>query len=285
MGQLRDQMKADLTLRAYRPGTIRSYLACAKAFAAYFFVSPLQMGEDHIRRFLLHLLQEKKVGPATHKMFVAALRFLYGVTLGRPEVAIRIPWPKVPRRLPDILSLAEVERLLGAIVSIKHRVIIMTAYGAGLRISEACSLTVPDIDSARGLIHVRNGKRGRDRFVMLSPRLLAGLRAYWKQVRPQGPALFPGAKPGTSISPEAVRRALRSAAKSAGLAKRVTPHVLRHTFATHLLEGGTDLRVIQVLLGHASIRTTTLYTHVSQTHIGRTPSPLDRLGPQEPRRE
>jgi integrase/recombinase XerD len=285
MGQLHDQMKADLTLRAYRPGTIRSYLACAKAFAAYFLLSPLHMGEDHIRRFLLHLLEEKKVGPATHKMFVAALRFLYGVTLGRPEVAIRIPWPKVPRTLPDILSLAEVERLLGAIISIKHRVIIMTAYGAGLRISEACSLKVPDIDSARGLIHVRNGKRGRDRFVMLSPRLLAGLRAYWKQVRPQGPALFPGAKPGTCISPEAVRRALRSAAKSAGLAKRVTPHVLRHTFATHLLEGGTDLRVIQVLLGHASIRTTTLYTQVSQTHIGRTPSPLERLGPQEPRRE
>jgi site-specific recombinase XerD len=284
MGQLRDQMKADLTLRAYRPGTIRSYLGCGKAFAAYFHLSPREMGEDHIRRFLLHLLLEKKVGPATHKMFVAALRFLYGITLGRPEIAIRIPWPKVPRTLPDILSLAEVERLLCAITSAKHRVIIMTAYGAGLRISEACSLKVPDIDSARGLIHVRNGKRGRDRFVMLSPRLLDGLRAYWKHVRPQGPALFPGAKPNTCISPEAVRRALRSAAKTAGLSKHVTPHVLRHTFATHLLEGGTDLRVIQVLLGHASIRTTTRYTQVSQAHIGRTPSPLDRLGKEEPPR-
>jgi site-specific recombinase XerD len=187
----------------------------------------------------------------------------------------------VPHTLPDILSLDEVQRLLAAIASLKHRVILMAAYGAGLRISEACSLEVGDIDSARGLIHVREGKGQRDRYVMLSPRLLGALRLYWKHERPTGPQFFPGQAEESCISAKAVQAALRAAVLEAKITKHVTPHVLRHSFATHLLESGTDVRVIQVLLGHASIRTTMRYTQVSATHIGRTQSPLDRLAPQE----
>ena len=278
MGQLRDRMLADLTLRRYAKGTKEKYVPAVAVFVAFFGCSPLRLGEAEIRRFLLHLVDEKKAGAAKHKIFVAALKFFYGVTLGRPEVALRIPWPKVPRTLPDILSLEEVQRLLGAVASIKHRAILMATYGAGLRISEACSLQVGDIDSARGLIHVRQGKGKKDRFVMLSPRLLAALRAYWKQARPSGTLLFPGQKPDTCIGAQAVREALRAAVTEAKITKHVTPHILRHSFATHLLEGGTDLRVIQVLLGHSSIRTTTRYTQVSNAHIARTSSPLDRLG-------
>lgn len=276
MGQLRDKMKADLKLRRYRRGTADKYLRCARAFVAYHRRPADQMGEAEIREYLLDLVDKRGASPATHKMHVAALKFLYGVTLGRPEVAVKIAWPRVPTKLPDILDGSEVERLLAHVHSVKHRAILMTAYGAGLRVGEACSLQTTDIDSRRGLIHVRDGKRGRDRFVMLSPRLLAFLRRYWMVARPPGPELFPG-REGGSISPEAVRSALHAAVARAGVTKRVTPHVLRHTFATHLLEGGEDIRTIQVLLGHSSIRTTAHYTHVSARHIGRTQSPLDRL--------
>ncbi len=278
MGQLRDKMKADLKLRRYRAGTIDNYLLCARRFVAFHRRRPEEMGEEELRQFLLHLIDERHIGPAGHKMHVAALKFLYGVTLDRPEVAVRLPWPKVPVKLPDILDGSEVELLLGAIDSVKCRMVVMTAYGAGLRISEACALHTTDIDSKRGVIHVRNGKRGRDRFVMLPRRLLACLREYWRVVRPTGPALFPGATPGSLVAPRTVRAALRKAVAKAKITKRVTPHVLRHCFATHLLEGGTDIRTIQVLLGHGSIRTTARYTQVSTRHIARTESPLDRLG-------
>jgi integrase/recombinase XerD len=278
MGELRDKMKADLKLRRYRAGTIDSYLGCARKFVAFHRRPPADMGQAEIRQYLLHLVDEKRIGPAGHKMHVAAIKFLYGVTLGRPEAAVGVPWPKVPVKLPDILDGSEVERLLEAVESIQHRAIVMTAYAAGLRISEACTLRVTDIDSKRGVIHVRDGKRGRDRFVMLSPRLLGCLREYWRAVRPQGPELFPGGAAGSVVAPRTVRAALRKAVAKAGIRKRVTPHVLRHCFATHLLEGGTDLRVIQVLLGHGSIRTTARYTQVSTRHIARTKSPLDRNG-------
>jgi site-specific recombinase XerD len=278
MGQLRDKMKADLKLRRYRSATIYSYLGCVKRFAAHHRRSPVEMGESEVREFLLGL----KTGAARQKMYVAAFKFPYGVTLDRPEVMARIPYPKVQTKLPDILDSSEVERLLDAVGMIKHRAILMTAYGAGLRISEACSLAKTDIDSLRGLIHVRNGKRGRDRFVMLSQRLLVFLREYWRAERPTGPALFPGQEIGTSISPQAVRKALRASVARAGIEKRITPHLLRHSFATHLLEAGEDIRTIQVLLGHGSIRTTARYTQVSQRHVGRTQSPLDRLGQETP---
>ena len=278
MGQLREKMKADLKLRRYKPGTIDGYLQCAKKFAAYHRRPPAEMGEEEIRKYLLHLVDERHIGPAGHKMHVASLKFLYGITLDRPEVAVRVPWPRVPIKLPDILDGSEVEEVLAAIDAIKHRAIVMTAYGAGLRISEACALRTTDIDSKRGVIHVRDGKRGRDRFVMLAQRLLACLREYWRTTRPVGPQLFPGNPPRNVISAEAVRRALRKAVAKTKIRKRVTPHVLRHCFATHLLEGGADIRTIQVLLGHGSIRSTARYTQVSTKHIARTQSPLDRLG-------
>jgi site-specific recombinase XerD len=283
MGQLRDKMYEDLKLRGYRPKTTVEYLRWGQRYAAYHDRSPQQMGEPEVRAFLMHLLEEKRVRPASHKMAVASLRFLYGVTLQRPEVAVRIPWPKVPHTLPEILSGTEVLALLEALPSIKQRGVVMTTYAAGLRISEVCRLRTTDLDAKRGLIHIRDGKGGRDRYVMLSAELLLFLRQYWRMARSQAPdakagaLLFPGETAAGSISEEAVRKALKEAAHKTGLVKRTTPHVLRHSFATHLLEAGEDIRTIQVLLGHRSIRTTARYTQVSARHIGRTQSPLDRL--------
>jgi site-specific recombinase XerD len=278
MGHIRDKMKADLELRGCALTTQKEYLRRAFNFVAYHRRSPAVMGEKEIREYLLYLVKDKKVGPATHHIYVAAIKFLYTTTLKRPEEVAAIPWPKRPRTLPDILSGQEVEQILGGFRAIKHRAILMLAYGAGLRISEACSLGVGDIDSKRMLIHVRVGKQSKDRYVMLSGRLLDVLRAYWKSVRPTGPYLFPGGIPGRPITPAAVQRVLHDVVKRANLKKRVTPHLLRHCFATHLLETGTDIRTIQRLLGHASVQTTARYTKVSTEHVGRTKSPLDLLG-------
>lgn len=278
MGQLRDRMVEDLKLRRYKPSTCSHYLRAARAFVAYHRRPPQEMGIEEVRAFLLHLQASGEVKPPTQHVYVAGIKFLYAVTLGRPEVAIAIPWPKVPKTLPTILSGTEVEALLEAIPSITYRTIVLTAYGAGLRIDEVCSLRVEDIDSKRNLIHIREGKHGRDRYVMLGSRVLFALRTYWRSTRPEGPFLFPGHKPGSVVSHEAVRKALRRAAEHCKILKRVTPHVLRHSFATHLLELGADIRVIQALLGHQSIRTTVRYTHVSQAHLARTQSPADTLG-------
>jgi site-specific recombinase XerD len=282
MGALYRRMEEDLKLKNYAPGTRQQYLACAKRFVAYHMRSPEEMGEREIRDFLLGLSFEHASAESL-KMHVAALKFLYGTTLRRPEEIVALPWPKVPHRLPEILSGTEVDALLGAVEPLLHRAVVMTAYGTGLRIREACSLRVDDIDSKRKLIHVREGKRGRDRYVMLPDRLRDFLRLYWRQVRPSGPYLFPGAKPGRPITPSAVRDALAKGIRKAGIKKRVTMHGLRHSFATHLLEGGTDIRVIQTLLGHASIRSTMRYTRVTTKHVGRVGSPLDILGTDKAR--
>ena len=278
MGELKEKMAADLELRCYRPDTVKMYLRLSERFAGHFMRSPAEMGEEEIRSYLLHLLRDKKAGPSVVKMSVAALKFLYTHTLNRPEEVVRIPWPRTPKPLPDILSGTEVSRLLENVRSLKHRMIMMTAYGAGLRVGEACSLKAGDIDSKRMLIHIRDGKRGRDRYLMLPKRLLLCLREYWKIARPPGDWLFPGRDPNGHIGKSAVADAVRKAAHQAGIAKRVTPHVFRHSFATHLLETGTDIRTIQVLLGHGSIRTTERYVKVSRAHVGRTKSPLDLLG-------
>jgi site-specific recombinase XerD len=282
MLQFRDRMIADLQLRRYAPGTQDEYLRCATRYVQHYMRPPEELGEAEVRCFLLHQVQIKQATPSVHKMYVAAIRFLYTYTLNRPECTHWAPWPKVGRRLPVVLSGSETLSLLEVIESPKYRAIIMCAYGAGLRITEACWLAPFDIDSKRMLIHVREGKRQRDRYVMLSQRLLDGLRSYWIATKPpRDGLLFPGAVPGRPVAPETVRKVLRKAAAAVGLSKRVTPHVLRHGFATHLLEAGTDIRVIQALLGHASIRTTAGYTHVSAEHIGRTKSPLDVLGTEE----
>lgn len=278
MGKLRNQMMLDLQLRNYAASTCERYVHCAWEFAAYHRKSPSDMGEQQVRQFLIHLMTERACGPAGRKMYIASLKFLYETTLRRPEVVAHIPWPKVRSALPDILSGTEVTTLLDALDSPKHRAVVMTAYGAGLRISEVCALRVSDIESHRMLLHIRNAKGGRDRYVTLPERVLFTLRRYWATMRPSGPELFPGENASGTLSASAVRAQLHKAAAKAGLTKRVTPHVLRHTFATHLLELGTDVRVIQMLLGHRSIRTTARYTRVTDKHVARTQSPVDVLG-------
>jgi site-specific recombinase XerD len=276
-------MATELRLRGMSPITQRMYLGCVERFAAYHHRSPAAVGEPEVRAFLDHLLRDRGMRPTTLRVYGAALRFLYDTTLERPEVMRRIPYPRgVPARLPDVLSQAEVAHLLAAAPSLKHRAMMMAAYGAGLRVSELCALTAEDIDSARMLVRVRDGKGAKDRYVMLSPRLLATLRAYWRQRPPRGPYLFPSPRPGQPLSRKAVWHMLRRAARRAGLRKRVTPHTLRHCFATHLLEAGTNIRVIQVLLGHRSLRTTARYALVSPAHVGTVRSPLDTMAPTRP---
>jgi integrase/recombinase XerD len=277
MGELYQKMARDLAIKNLAERTREQYLRCCSLFTAYHMVSPREMGAEEIKEYLGHLL-DRGASAEKLKMHIAGLKFLYGVTLDRKDVAEKIPWPKVPHRKPDILSLSEVERLLEAgAVSLVPVMVSMTAYAGGLRISEACRLRPEDVDSARMLIHVRLGKGQKDRFVMLSEQLLLLLRAYFKTVQPQGGWMFPGRKGDMHISPSAVEKALKVAATKAGIKKRVTPHLLRHSFATHLLEDGVDIRVIQVLLGHASIRTTARYTQVSARHIGSVKSPLDKI--------
>ena len=282
MGALSRRMEEDLKLKNYARPTRTEYLRCARRFAVFHMRSPSQMGEREIRDFLLHLSLRQQKSPSVLKMYIAAIRFLYASTLRRPEEVAWLSWPKIPRRLPDILTVDEVEAVLAAVEPLEHRVIVMTAYGAGLRISEACALGIADINSARGVIHVRDGKRARDRYVMLPRRLLDLLREYWRQVRPKGPYLFPGGKPGRPLTPSAVRAALKKGVRKAGVKRRVTPHLLRHAFATHLLEAGANIRVIQALLGHSSIRTTARYMQVSARHVASVKSPLDHARAEKP---
>ena len=279
MSKTRDAMLADMELRRYEPSTIKEYLRCARHFVGHYMRPAEELGETEVRGFFLHLVRVRKVSPFVQKMYVAAVRFLFAITLRRPEVVHWLPWPKTPRSLPVILSGTEVLALLEAVESPKYRAVLMCVYGSGLRVSEACALTPADVDSKRMVIHVRVAKRNRERYVMLGERLLAALRVWWRVEKPAREAyLFPGATAGTHVSPDTIRAVVKKAAVAAGVEKRAYPHLLRHSFATHLLETGTDVRVIQRLLGHGSIRTTERYTHVSTAHVGRTKSPLDMLG-------
>lgn len=277
MGQLRDRMEADLKLAGYSPATRKVYLLYARLFTKYHMRSPAEMGEQEIRRYLLHLVEEKKISRETYRQARAALIFLYTVTLKRPTEVTHVPVGRKNVRLPVVLSGREVETLLKAIDSPKYRGILMAQYAGGLRITEACRLRPEDIDSKRMVISVRTGKGDKDRYTVLSARLLTYLRAYFRRYRPEE-WLFPGHGKSGHITPEATRSAFRRATASIGISKRVTPHVLRHCFATHLLESGVDIEIIRVLLGHRSLRTTEVYTHVSTELIGQVQSPLDLLG-------
>jgi site-specific recombinase XerD len=279
MGKLHDRMKGDLLLKAYSPHTQSAYLRCARHFASHYLRSPEEMGEQEIRGFLLHLVRDRKASPATLGMYVNALKFLYNITLKRPEAVKEIPHPKRPKTLPVILSPQEVLRIFAAIRSVKHKAIMATAYAAGLRISEVCGLRIADIDSQRRRIHIRSGKGKKDRYVILGESLLALFRQYYQKVRPKGEYLFPGQKPQRHITPTAVRQVLRKVIRETGLSKKVTMHTLRHCFATHLLEAGTDIRILQVLLGHSSIRTTLRYTHITDRLLQKLVSPLDLIQP------
>jgi site-specific recombinase XerD len=283
MTPLRRRMIDDMQLRNLAPRTIDAYAMRVGSFAKYFGRSPDTLGPDDVRAYLLHLVQEKHVSWSVYNQTVAALKFLYEVTLERQGVLQRIRCPKQPKKLPTVLSTGETARFFAAILGLKHRAILMTAYAAGLRVSEVVSLRIDDIDSQRMVIRVRQAKGRKDRYVMLSPRLLTLLREYWKAARP-AEWLFPGEAPGRPITAKAVHKICVQATRAAGLGKRVTVHTLRHSFATHLLESGTDIRTIQVLLGHRNLKTTAIYTHVSPTAGETTRSPLDRLAslPGEP---
>lgn len=278
MGTIRNRMQQDLERAGYMPVTVRNYLACAQDLVDHFEGrSPFKLGQDEMRAFVGEL-ERRKLSPQRLRQYLAAFKFLYGKTLGRPDEIAWISFPRTKRRTPKILSGTEVTRVLAAIKSLTYRAVATVCYGAGLRVDEARRLEVTDILSDRGLLHVRAGKGGHERFAMLSPRLLATLREYWRAVRPPPPLLFPSALGPRPIHAETVRAALRQAADAAKIRKRVTPHVLRHSFATHLLEMGVEMRVIQQLLGHASMRSTAVYAQVTSAIVKRTRSPLDVLG-------
>lgn len=274
---LLDAFHADLQLRAYQPTTIVSYTSPVRKYLEHTEQVGGRFGKDHAKRYLLYLIRDEEAGPSKHKMHAAALKCFYQLTLDLPQDAAAIPVPKVPKSLPDVLSTGEVSQFVQAIHPLRDRMVATVTYAGGLRIEEAVSLRVDDIDSARMVIHIRLGKGDKDRYVMLSERLLKGLRAYWVTDRPGRGYLFPGRKLGSHIRAATVRKAIRKAVVDCNLSKRVTPHILRHCFATHLLEQGTELRIIQALLGHESIRTTTRYTRVSRALISQATSPYDLL--------
>lgn len=276
MTPLRQRMLDDMRLRNLSPRTIKTYTDHVAKFAAYFGKSPELLGPDDVRHYQVHLVHTRHVSWSAFNQAVCALRFLYRVTLQKDWAITHIPYPKVERKLPVVLSTAEVLQFLSAITSLKYRAILMTAYAAGLRLSEVTHLRVSDIDSERMVIRVQQGKGHKDRYVMLSEVLLQVLRRYWQAARPTT-WLFPSCQSECPISCSAVQRACQRAARDAGLSKQVTVRMLRHCFATHLLEAGTNIRVIQTLLGHSSVSTTQRYTHISTGTVRATHSPLDDL--------
>ena len=276
MTTLRQRMLEDLQIRQYSPTTIRLYLYAIKTFAKHFGKPPDQLGAEHIRQYQLFLIKDKQASQSTCIQLVCALRFLYTHTLHRKVAIERIPFPRRERKLPLILSRDEVQALLEAPQDLRHRAMLAILYGSGLRVSEVARLKVADIDSARNVLWVRSGKGRRDRQALLPPKLRELLRCYWRTRRPTD-WLFPGADPSQPISVKTIFRACRQAARSAGIAKSVHPHLLRHAFATHLLEAGVNLRTIQILLGHANLETTARYVHVADVNVRATTSPLESL--------
>jgi integrase/recombinase XerD len=277
----RQRMFEDLQLRNYSEQTTRAYLRCVADFAKHFGTSPEHLGPEQVRTYQLFLVQDKQLAWSTVVQTVCALRFFYAVTLRRPMMLEYIASPQRPLTLPIILSPAEVATLLTTPRNLKYRAMLTTLYAAGLRVSELCQLQVTDIDSARMVLRVRQGKGQHDRYVMLSPKLLPLLRHYWQQEKPR-PWLFPGTPRTRPITARMVHRICRDAGQAAHLPKAIHPHLLRHSFATHLLEAGVDLRRIQLLLGHRSLRTTSRYLHVTPHALHATPSLLDALPLDEP---
>ena len=280
MTTLRQTVLDELQRRNYAPITITQYLRIFDEFASHFDQPVERLGPNHIRAYQAHLFRDRKLSSRTVRQHVAALRFVFVKTLKRAYWLDYIPFPKEERRLPMILSQEEVTRLIEASGSLMHRAMLMTLYATGLRRNEAAQLKVTDIDSRRMVIHVRQGKGRRDRDIPLSSKLLDVLREYWCWMKPKT-YLFPGTVKGwradVPISPKMMWAACREAALRAGLNPKISPHCLRHSYATHLLEAGTDLYTIQKLLGHADLRHTMVYLHLSQVHLHAAASPLDAL--------
>jgi integrase/recombinase XerD len=275
MSPLRRRMIEDMTIRKFAAKTQHDYLQRVKNFAAYLGRSPDTASSEDVRRYQLHLTASG-VGVPTVNQTISTLRFFFKITLGRPDLVERTAFVREPRKLPVVLSPEEVVRLLDAAPALKYKAALSVAYGAGLRVSEVVALKVGDIDSRRMVVRIEQGKRRKDRYVMLSPHLLELLRAWWRATRPQG-WLFPGRNPVQPMTTRQLNRACHAAADMARIGKPVSMHTLRHSFATHLLEQNIDIRVIQVLLGHAKLDTTALYTRVATKTIQQVMSPLDRI--------
>jgi integrase/recombinase XerD len=273
MTALRQRMLEDLTVRNYSPKTIKSYIAAVAAYAKFSQRSPDALGPEDVRRWLVYLTQEKELSPSSVNVAVCALRFFYRITLARQWQPDTLPFAKRRKASPLVLSQQELFALVASVANLKHRAIMLTAYAAGLRVSEVCCLRVCDIDSKRMLIHVRQGKGRKDRIVPLSEKLLELLRDYYRRQRPTS-WLFPcAASNERHLSARAIQRIITKASVRFG--KRITPHTLRHCFATHLIEQGTDVRSVQALLGHAKLETTSRYTHVMRREVKSIRSPLD----------
>ena len=282
MYPLLDRMDQDLQIKGYSLSTRKVYLACLKAFGQHFPGRPPdRLTLEDVRRYQLHLTRVRGVSWCYFNQAVAALRFFFGVTLNKGWDIQRIRYQKREQRLPEILSQEEVVAILGATSSLRDRAILMTLYGGGLRLSEVRHLCIGDIDSKRMVIRVVQGKGSKDRYVRLPDSLLLELRAYWKVHRPGGPLLFPGKDADGTLSGSTIQHIVKKAARKAGITKRITPHSFRHAYATHHLEQGTNLREIQLLLGHRSLNSTAVYTHVARSTVAAASSPLDGLALQK----
>ena len=280
MDELLNKMDEQMQVRGFAAMTRKSYLRSVRKFGEHFGCCPRELGLEHVESFLWHLCREAGFHASTRNVYAAGLRFFFGTTLGHEGWARAVPLAKAPRRLPVVLSGDEVRRLLGAFRSPVHRTIATLCYGAGLRVSEACGLRVEDVDGERRRLLIRHGtKGGKHRQLPLTPRLHRQLRAYYREVRPQGPFLFPGRDSlERPITRAAFHIALTEAARVAEIGKRIGAHVLRHSYATHLIEAGADLRAVQLLLGHANLESTGLYVHLTHARQEQIPSPLDLLG-------
>jgi len=278
MGKLREKMQKDMAIRGLSPKTQSVYLGCMKGFVRFHRRSPDQLDLNDIYNYQVYLVQQKKASWSLFNQSVCAMRFFYKITLNKDWDVKHIPFQKKGKKLPVVLSKEEVRSILHVVSNLKHNAILQVLYGAGLRITEALNLSYKDIDSKRMLLWVRQGKGKKDRCVMLSKQLLHTLRAYWKASRPKPVTyLFPGRDLARPLYDRTVQHVLKQAKQKTGISKPVTPHVLRHSFATHLLEDGHDVRKIQFLLGHKNLRSTCTYTHVARNFLQQTPSPLDTL--------
>lgn len=279
MSKLREQMLVDLQLKGATLKTRRKYLREVGNFAKYYGKSPEELGEEEVKEYLVHLLEGRKLSKGTYKNYASAIKFLYKVTLKREDIADGIRYPRVDKTLPCVFDLSEVKALLAAAENLKHKAILTIMYSSGLRLSETARLRVTDIDSKRMMVWVQLGKGGKDRYTILSQTALECLREYWRQYHPKE-WLFEGQNENTHLCPTSIRQIFLAAKKRAGITKPASPHTLRHSFATHLIEAGTSLHHVQLLLGHRSPTTTTIYLHVSRMNLAQVTSPLDNVPEQ-----